>query len=182
MIRLPSKPEGQQVYPAMDIRSSRVFRNEGSLDMETPSSEALHRKLRSREVQLFAVGGAIGTCNSISTPGMEDADYLRSTVRPDGGCPSAWWSGGFIHWLCGIRDYNSSSQSVLRLVAFEEVNAELYLTFVIGEIVCYRPIPSPFIRLAGHWVDESLSFAMGWNFFLNVGMYVAYCEEQIRSI
>ena len=116
MILLPSKPEGQQVYPAMDIRSSRVFRNEGSLDIKAPSSEDLHRKLRSREVQLFAVGGAIGTCKSTSIPGIEGANYLHSIVRPDGSCPSTWWSGGFIHWLSGIRDYNSSSQSMLWLI------------------------------------------------------------------
>lgn len=30
-------------------------------------SQALHRKLRGKEVQLFAIGGAIGTCKS--TPG-----------------------------------------------------------------------------------------------------------------
>lgn len=36
-------------------------------------------------------------------------------------------------------------------------------------MVCYMPIPSPFVRLAGHWVDEALSFAMGWNFFLTMG-------------
>lgn len=38
-----------------------------------------------------------------------------------------------------------------------------------AEMVCYMPIPSPFVRLAGHWVDEALSFAMGWNFFLTMG-------------
>lgn len=36
-------------------------------------------------------------------------------------------------------------------------------------MVCYVPISSPFIRLGGHWVDDALSFAMGWNFFLNMG-------------
>lgn len=28
-------------------------------------SQNLHRKLRSKEVQLFAIGGAIGTCESL---------------------------------------------------------------------------------------------------------------------
>lgn len=28
----------------------------------TAGSQALHRKLRGKEVQLFAIGGAIGTC------------------------------------------------------------------------------------------------------------------------
>lgn len=39
-------------------------------------------------------------------------------------------------------------------------------------MVCYLPIPSPFIGLAGHWVDDALSFAMGWNFFLNMGTII----------
>ena len=30
----------------------------------TAGSQALHRKLRGKEVQLFAIGGAIGTCKS----------------------------------------------------------------------------------------------------------------------
>jgi hypothetical protein len=36
-------------------------------------------------------------------------------------------------------------------------------------MVTYLPIPSPFVRLAGHWVDDALSFAMGWNYFLTMG-------------
>lgn len=31
----------------------------------TAGSQALHRSLRGREVQLFAIGGAIGTCTSL---------------------------------------------------------------------------------------------------------------------
>lgn len=31
------------------------------------------------------------------------------------------------------------------------------------------PIPSPFVRLAGFWVDDALSFAMGWNYFFVMG-------------
>lgn len=29
---------------------------------ETAGSQALHRQLRGREIQLYAIGGAIGTC------------------------------------------------------------------------------------------------------------------------
>lgn len=38
----------------------------GSVSNITAGSQALHRKLRGREVQLFAIGGAIGTCKSIA--------------------------------------------------------------------------------------------------------------------
>lgn len=31
------------------------------------------------------------------------------------------------------------------------------------------PIAAPFIRLAGFWVDDALSFAMGWNYFFLMG-------------
>ena len=34
----------------------------GETEVLSPGSQKLHRKLRGREVQLFAVGGAIGTC------------------------------------------------------------------------------------------------------------------------
>lgn len=43
-----------------------------------------------------------------------------------------------------------------------------------AEMVCYAPIPSPFVRLAGIWVDEALAFAMSWNFFLNMALLVPY--------
>jgi amino acid permease len=33
----------------------------------TAGSQALHRKLKGPEVQLFAIGGAIGTCKSLYT-------------------------------------------------------------------------------------------------------------------
>lgn len=36
-------------------------------------------------------------------------------------------------------------------------------------MVTYLPIASPFVRLAGFWVDDALSFAMGWNYFFLMG-------------
>jgi amino acid transporter len=38
-----------------------------------------------------------------------------------------------------------------------------------AEMVTYLPIASPFVRLAGFWVDDALSFAMGWNYFFLMG-------------
>jgi amino acid transporter len=35
---------------------------QGSVTEITPNSQSLHRSLRGKEVQLFAIGGAIGTC------------------------------------------------------------------------------------------------------------------------
>jgi hypothetical protein len=48
-------------------------------------------------------------------------------------------------------------------------------------MVCYLPIPSPFVRLAGYWVDEALSFAMGWNFFLTMGTSISLLVRGIRT-
>ncbi|KAH7090205.1 amino acid permease/ SLC12A domain-containing protein [Paraphoma chrysanthemicola] len=36
----------------------------------------------------------------------------------------------------------------------------------MAEMACYMPVSGGFIRMAGHWVDESLGFWVGWNFFL----------------
>lgn len=59
--------------------------------------------------------------------------------------------------------------------------AGLFLGFVVygtimlavnqcfAEMITYVPIASPFVRLAGYWVDDALSFAMACNFFLNMG-------------
>lgn len=36
----------------------------------------------------------------------------------------------------------------------------------MAEMASYMPVTGGFIRMAGHWVDESLGFMVGWNFFL----------------
>lgn len=43
-----------------------------------------------------------------------------------------------------------------------------------AEMVTYLPIPSPFVRLAGFWVDDALSFAMGWNYFFLMAFNIPY--------
>lgn len=40
-------------------------------------------------------------------------------------------------------------------------------------MVTYLPIASPFVRLSGFWVDDALSFAMGWNYFFLMGIGTA---------
>jgi yeast amino acid transporter len=42
----------------------------------------------------------------------------------------------------------------------------LAVTLCLAEMVTYLPISSPFIRLAGRYVDEAFGFAAGWNFFI----------------
>lgn len=40
-------------------------------------------------------------------------------------------------------------------------------------MITYMPIASPFVRLAGFWVDDALSFAMGWNYFFLMGEFTS---------
>jgi len=113
--------------------------HEGHVD-ETAGSEHLHRKLRGTQVQLFAIGGAIGTSLFVQ----------MASVLPKSG-PAGLFIG-FILWASVLWAANEC----------------------FAEMVCYMPVPSPFIRLAGAWVDDALSFAMGWYFFLNMALLVPF--------
>lgn len=50
----------------------------------------------------------------------------------------------------------------------------LAVTISTAEMVTYLPISSPFIRFAGRWVDESIGFATGWNFFIFEAILVPF--------
>ncbi|KAE8168468.1 amino acid permease/ SLC12A domain-containing protein [Aspergillus tamarii] len=112
----------------------------GETEVLSPGSQKLHRKLRGREVQLFAVGGAIGTSLFVQ----------MGSALPKGG-PAGLFLG-FIAYGTIVLAVNEC----------------------FAEMVCYMPIPSPFVRLAGRWVDDALSFAMGWNFFLAMALNIPY--------
>ncbi|KAH7153540.1 putative general amino acid permease [Dactylonectria macrodidyma] len=106
----------------------------------TAGSQALHRKLHGKEVQLFAIGGAIGTSLYVQ----------MGSALPKGGP-----AGLFIAFLI----WGSVMWAVNECFA---------------EMVTYLPIPSPFIRFGGEWVDGALGFAMSWNFFLNMAFLVPF--------
>ncbi|KDN62110.1 putative amino acid permease [Colletotrichum sublineola] len=112
----------------------------GSMVNETAGSQALHRKLRGKEVQLFAIGGAIGTSLYVQ----------MGSALPKGG-PAGLFIA-FIIWGCVMWAVNEC----------------------FAEMVTYVPVPSPFVRFAGEWVDEALGFAMAWNFFLNMAILVPF--------
>lgn len=44
----------------------------------------------------------------------------------------------------------------------------------MAEMTTYMPINGGFIRLAGHWVDDALGFAGGWNLYLYLGLIVPF--------
>ncbi|KAK7529324.1 putative general amino acid permease [Phyllosticta citricarpa] len=130
---------------AVDPSSARSTSSGGDFDVGdstfiTAGSQHLHRKLRSREVQLFAIGGAIGTSLFVQ----------MASALPKGG-PAGLFLG-FLIWGCVMIGVNEC----------------------FAEMVCYAPIPSPFIRLAGFWVDDALQFAMSWNFFLNMAFLIPF--------
>ncbi|GKT67288.1 general amino acid permease [Colletotrichum tofieldiae] len=120
--------------------SSNIDIDVGDVLDSTAGSQALHRKLRGKEVQLFAIGGAIGTSLYVQ----------MGSALPKGGPAGlfiAFIIWGFVMW------------------AVNECFAEM---------VTYVPVPSPFVRFAGEWVDEALGFAMAWNFFLNMAILVPF--------
>lgn len=41
-------------------------------------------------------------------------------------------------------------------------------------MVCYAPVPAPFIRFASDWVDEALGFAVSWSFLLEQALLVPF--------
>lgn len=86
--------------------------------LETAGSDNLHRKLTGTQVQLFAIGGAIGTSLFVQ----------MGSVLPKSG-PAGLFIG-FALWSTVIWAVNEC----------------------FAEMVCYLPVQSPFIRLAGHWV------------------------------
>ncbi|KAI1820869.1 histidine permease [Xylaria intraflava] len=44
----------------------------------------------------------------------------------------------------------------------------------LAEMVCYMPVGGSFIRMAGRWVDDSLGFLAGWNFFLYEAILIPF--------
>ncbi|KAF7596224.1 hypothetical protein BBP40_002756 [Aspergillus hancockii] len=79
-----------------------------------------------------------------------------------------WFGGSRLRELPQrVQYYDTVSVLPIMVSYLYEVNHS-------AEIVCYMPILSPFVRLAGHWVDDALCFAMGWNFFLTMALNIPY--------
>ncbi|KAK2742726.1 hypothetical protein FQN55_007667 [Onygenales sp. PD_40] len=109
-------------------------------ELISAGSQHLQRKIGGKELQLFAVGGAIGT---------------SLFVQMGASLPKGGPAGLFL----GFIAYGTIIFSVNQCFA---------------EMVTYLPIASPFVRLAGFWVDEALSFAMGWNYFFLMAFSIPY--------
>ncbi|CAD0114708.1 unnamed protein product [Aureobasidium uvarum] len=113
---------------------------QGSVADFVAGSQHLHRSLRGKEVQLFAIGGAIGTSLYVQ----------MDSALPKGG-PAGLFIA-FVIWAAVMWAVNEC----------------------FAEMVSYLPVPSPFIKFGGEWVDGALGFAMAWNFFLNMAILVPF--------
>lgn len=58
----------------------------------------------------------------------------------------------------------------------------LCITASIGEMVCYLPIPSPFISMAGRCCDEALEITAGWNFWFLQAALIPYEVVGVNTI
>jgi amino acid transporter len=82
---------------------------------------------------------------------------------------SIWYGVGFAVAYSG---------PVGALICFFVVGVDVYFVMqCLGEMSTLFPVQGAFIELAGRFVDESLAFSLGWNYFYlwvtNVaGMYV----------
>ncbi|KAI1385380.1 amino acid permease/ SLC12A domain-containing protein [Hypoxylon trugodes] len=52
----------------------------------------------------------------------------------------------------------------------------------LAEMVTYMPVSGSFIRMAGRWVDESLGFMAGWNFFFYEACLIPFEISAINLI
>lgn len=50
----------------------------------------------------------------------------------------------------------------------------MLVTSAVGEFVCYLPVSSPFVLMAGRCVDETLECCAGWNFFILQALFIPF--------
>lgn len=98
---------------------------------EVPYSAPLHRKLKSRHIQMIAIGGIIG-------PGL----FVGS--------------GNALH-LAGPAGIIISF-SLVGIIVF-------FVMQSLGEVATLIPVSGSFTEYASRFVDDSLSFALGWAYW-----------------
>ncbi|KAK2765100.1 hypothetical protein FQN54_008799 [Arachnomyces sp. PD_36] len=135
-----NKPSSVKGPPSPDVNLKGDGESALPTELISAGSQQLHRKLGGKEVQLFAVGGAIGT---------------SLFVQMGASLPKGGPAGLFL----GFCLYGTVVLAVNQCFA---------------EMVTYMPIASPFVRLAGFWVDDAFSFAMGWNYFFLMAFNIPY--------
>jgi AAT family amino acid transporter len=102
-------------------------------------ADKLARKLSTRQVQMIAIGGTIGT-------GL----FLGTGKSLHTGGPASM------------------------LIAYIIVGVIVFLTMLaLGEMAAFVPIAGSFCTFAGRYVDDSLGFALTWNYWFNDAVSMA---------
>ena len=57
-----------------------------------------------------------------------------------------------------------------------------FLMTSLGEMATYLPVPGSFSTYATRFVDPSLGFALGWNYWFNWVITVARCNHSLQVI
>ncbi|KAF2650805.1 general amino acid permease-like protein AGP2 [Lophiostoma macrostomum CBS 122681] len=52
----------------------------------------------------------------------------------------------------------------------------------MAEMATYMPVSGGFIRMAGHWVDDALGFATGWNFFFYEALLIPFEITALNTV
>ncbi|KAA8642447.1 uncharacterized protein ATNIH1004_011391 [Aspergillus tanneri] len=143
-------------------------------ELISAGSQHLHRKLGGKEIQLFAVGGAIGTCmkssNTSKGPSQSNIPIKSKSLLPIKAM-MLMFAALFVQMGASLPK-GGPAGLFLGFVAYATLIYAVNECF--AEMVTYLPIPSPFVRLAGFWVDDALSFAMGWNYFFLMAFNIPY--------
>lgn len=135
------------------------------VEIMSAASHAVHplpehetvRKLQPRHVALIGIGGSVLT--TIST-----ASNMTNRKRTIG-------TAMFIAIGSGLTAGGPGSL----FLAFVIWSTVIYsVNLATAELVTYLPLPSPFIRLSGRFIDPAIAIATGYNFFICQSVLVAF--------
>lgn len=144
---------------AEQYNNANIGNHRDTFEIDEDEDHHLQRGLKSRQVAMIAIGGAIGTGLIIGTgkalatagPGSIFIGYtlvglLCFTVMSALGEMAAWYD---ISWP--------------RKISSKKRDDEL-----IGIVKSRLPVPSAFTGYATRFVDPALGFATGWNYWFKV--------------
>jgi len=114
-------------------------------------ADKLARKLSARQVQMIAIGNSQ----------LSSQDLKFSRLTNTGGTIG---TGLFL----GTGKSLATGGPASMLIAYMIVGVIVFLTMLaLGEMAAYVPIAGSFCTFAGRYVDDSLGFALTWNYWFN---------------